>query len=156
MEGTGKPIEFAVKMERFPENALLSRELEIGKIANEEVLQLAATVADFHTRASRSDPDSGLGITELSSRRRSTIFTICDPRSRPDPPEAPSGTPRSTSTWTEQAFQRLQPALEPAPRAWIYSRMSWRPALGKRDPLGGSGHPLTGSSSTKSFAGSTF
>ncbi len=49
----GDPIEFAVKMRRFPDDALLSERLAQGAITTAEVTDLATTIADFHRTAQR-------------------------------------------------------------------------------------------------------
>jgi aminoglycoside phosphotransferase family enzyme/predicted kinase len=66
--GEGKPIEFAVKMRRFPEEALLSQRLQSGKMTDDEIRQLAVTVATFHQTASVSDPQQPWGRPEIVLR----------------------------------------------------------------------------------------
>jgi aminoglycoside phosphotransferase family enzyme/predicted kinase len=53
VEGDGSPIEFAVKMRRFPETALLSKRIDLGLLTVDEVTELATAVASFHARAER-------------------------------------------------------------------------------------------------------
>lgn len=45
------PIEYAVKMRRFPDGSLLSERLDAGKLTSYEVRQLAEVVAEFHRTA---------------------------------------------------------------------------------------------------------
>jgi len=52
IQGSGETIEYAVKMRRFPDDALLSQRIGSGKLTTSEVDQLAATVAGFHQKAS--------------------------------------------------------------------------------------------------------
>jgi len=59
--GTGEPVEYAVKMRRFPEEALLSRHLADGRIGADQVASLAIAVADFHTQAERLARDQAWG-----------------------------------------------------------------------------------------------
>ena len=66
VEGSGQPIEYAVKMRRFPEDALLSQRLESGTFTSGEVQQLAAAVASFH----RMRPD-------LTPPARSAVLIRC-------------------------------------------------------------------------------
>jgi aminoglycoside phosphotransferase family enzyme/predicted kinase len=68
VEGEGEPIEYAVKMRRFPESALLSERLEAGNLTTEEVSQLASTVANFHLQATRLDPNQLWGSADLVAR----------------------------------------------------------------------------------------
>jgi aminoglycoside phosphotransferase family enzyme/predicted kinase len=65
VEGSGEPVEFAVKMRRFPDDALLSDRLETGKLSTQEVLQLATAVANFHREATRVDQELPWGSPEL-------------------------------------------------------------------------------------------
>lgn len=53
IEGVGRPIEFAVKMRRFPEDAVLSHRVELGLLSSAEVIRLAASIATFHHAADR-------------------------------------------------------------------------------------------------------
>jgi len=55
VEGTGKPIEYAVKMRRFPHDSLLVERLEAGNVSQREVKDLAYKIANFHTNAAVSD-----------------------------------------------------------------------------------------------------
>ncbi|QDV26498.1 bifunctional aminoglycoside phosphotransferase/ATP-binding protein [Aureliella helgolandensis] len=61
MDGPGEPFEYAVKMSRFPENALLSQRLELGALPSTEIQQLASTVAKFHQGAFKIDSNSPWG-----------------------------------------------------------------------------------------------
>jgi aminoglycoside phosphotransferase family enzyme/predicted kinase len=49
------PVEFAVKMRRFPDDALLSEQVEHGLLGTEDIAELASTIADFHRRAARAE-----------------------------------------------------------------------------------------------------
>ncbi|WP_442509608.1 AAA family ATPase [Novipirellula sp. SH528] len=55
VEGKGIPLEYAVKMRRFPSGALLSERLKAGKLTVHEVSQLSETIADFHQSAARCE-----------------------------------------------------------------------------------------------------
>ncbi len=61
INGSGVPIEYAIKMHRFPEDALLSHRLDHGTLTTEEVHQLATLVAEFHLDATRTDHDAQVG-----------------------------------------------------------------------------------------------
>jgi aminoglycoside phosphotransferase family enzyme/predicted kinase len=50
LHGPGEAIEYAVRMKRFPQEALLSRVLDRGEIRPEHIDALARLVADFHER----------------------------------------------------------------------------------------------------------
>ncbi|MAP08455.1 MAG: hypothetical protein CMM00_06390 [Rhodopirellula sp.] len=51
VQGEGEAIEFAVQMNRFPETALLSQQIEQGKLTRRKVIRLAETIAEFHQDA---------------------------------------------------------------------------------------------------------
>ena len=61
VEGKGEAVEYAVKMRRFPGDALLSDRLEHGKLSQREVHQLARVIATFHGKAERVDPHQTWG-----------------------------------------------------------------------------------------------
>lgn len=58
LNGPGQPLEYAVQMRRFPQEALFSRQLEAGTLASADMDSLAALLADFHEQAERADPAS--------------------------------------------------------------------------------------------------
>lgn len=55
MDGEGRPIEYAVKMRRFPQEALLSCMAEGGTLGAEHIDALARGIAAFHSRVARVD-----------------------------------------------------------------------------------------------------
>lgn len=50
-----EPIEYAVKMRRFPEQALLSHRIQSGSLTTDEVFALADRIAQFHQSAALLD-----------------------------------------------------------------------------------------------------
>lgn len=64
VEGPGDPIEYAVKMRRFPDQSLLSERLDSGAFTASELPELALEIADFHRRAARLDENSPWGNVE--------------------------------------------------------------------------------------------
>jgi uncharacterized protein len=55
VDGEGEVIEYAVKMRRFPDGALLSQRIKSRPLSMDEVFQLAKTVAKLHQSASVGD-----------------------------------------------------------------------------------------------------
>ena len=51
----GEIVEYAVKMQQFPQSTLLSHLLEQGDLPEELLRQLAAAIADFHLKAETND-----------------------------------------------------------------------------------------------------
>ena len=88
-----EPIEYAVKMRRFPQEALLERLAREGKLTAAHVDALALGVARLHASAPRADPDDvrdaadratrpaldnllDIGVMEPSSAVRASLATI--------------------------------------------------------------------------------
>jgi aminoglycoside phosphotransferase family enzyme/predicted kinase len=59
--GPGEAIEFAVRMKRFPQEALLASVLDRGELGPRHIDQLARAVADFHGSVERAPPGSHFG-----------------------------------------------------------------------------------------------
>lgn len=58
--GAGEPYDFAVKMHRFPDDALLSQQVKRNGLGPEGVAELARIVAQFHFHACQNmPPDAG-------------------------------------------------------------------------------------------------
>jgi aminoglycoside phosphotransferase family enzyme/predicted kinase len=64
MDGAGLPIEFALRMRRFPQEALLDRMARAGTLAPEHVDALAAEIAAFHARVAAAPVGSDFGTPE--------------------------------------------------------------------------------------------
>lgn len=67
VQGDGQAVEYAVKMRRFPSDALLSQRIDSGTLTTDEVFELADRVAGFHHSAPRLPPraaDDPLGSIE--------------------------------------------------------------------------------------------
>ncbi len=65
VEGSGEPIEHAVKMHRFAEHDLLSDRLASGLLTHRDVLDLASCVARFHQAAAKSSAGRQWGSPEI-------------------------------------------------------------------------------------------
>lgn len=59
--GAGTPVEWAVLMRRFPQEALLDRMAEEGRLTRKIVVDLAASIAGFHAEAERAEDESPYG-----------------------------------------------------------------------------------------------
>ncbi|TWU02128.1 bifunctional aminoglycoside phosphotransferase/ATP-binding protein [Stieleria varia] len=76
--GQGEPLEYAVRMKRFPEDALLSVKAQSGELSHEDINRLATRIADFHQAARRlgdndqnTDLSTDLGTAESIQRAAS-------------------------------------------------------------------------------------
>jgi aminoglycoside phosphotransferase family enzyme/predicted kinase len=65
MAGTGRPIEFAVQMREFPQEALLSHVLQRRELMPHHIDSLAREIAGFHSRIGIASPDSPFGNPEV-------------------------------------------------------------------------------------------
>jgi aminoglycoside phosphotransferase family enzyme/predicted kinase len=64
VEGSGTPIEYALKMRQFSQDGLLERVLERGELTAQLIDALAAEVAAFHDAIPRAVPQSGYGSAD--------------------------------------------------------------------------------------------
>ncbi len=68
LEGEGTPIEYAVKMERLPEEATLLARLEVGALDEAICRRLAERVAGFHRTAAGGPEVDRMGRLEVVAR----------------------------------------------------------------------------------------
>jgi uncharacterized protein len=103
--GSGQPLEYAVRMQRFPQEALLSRRTLSGEIMD----RLSEDVADFHARIPVVDLESPFGtpdavlapmIENLTQIRKRVLLP--DQVERLDRLEA----------WTHSRWRSLNPVIE--------------------------------------------
>lgn len=66
--GEGKPVDYAVKMKRLPEERMLSRLLAENRVVAADLQQIARTVAEFHLKAEHSGEIDGYGSIETIQR----------------------------------------------------------------------------------------
>jgi len=66
--GTGKVIDYAVKMKRLPGDRMLDRLLEEGKVSEEGIRRIARVIGEFHLNAERSGEIDGYGSAEVIRR----------------------------------------------------------------------------------------
>jgi aminoglycoside phosphotransferase family enzyme/predicted kinase len=65
VEGQGEPVEYAVKMKRFADGALVSQRLEVGMLTTAEVQELATTVAGIHASAEHCEMERASRVPTL-------------------------------------------------------------------------------------------
>lgn len=86
MDGDAQPIEFAVRMRRFPEDALLGRQLREDLVTREHMLQLATSIAGFHAIAWRLDRPRGEIVSRVFDQAKENFnFLLNEPLLRLDP-----------------------------------------------------------------------
>jgi len=108
-QGSGVPIEVAVKMRRFDESARLDHVCERGELGSAHLSSLADAVAVFHDAAAATPPAAHLGSPTLVAQQALDNFTDllrC-------PLDAGLQTRlRVLRDWTQAALQQLTPLLQ--------------------------------------------
>ena len=64
IDGTGEPIEYAVKMKEFPQAALLDRVLQRGELQPDDISRVAAQVARFHSQIEVASANTTYGDSQ--------------------------------------------------------------------------------------------
>jgi len=109
MEGPGQPVEWAVKMQRLPEEATLEKRLAKGEVGIDLVRTLAHKIASFHAQADNNKEIAALGRFEVVAGNARENFEQAAPQ---------VGTTLSRAVYdrlrslTEQALARLRPLIE--------------------------------------------
>ncbi len=85
MDGDAQPIEFAVRMQRFDSDALLSQQLAKKLVTVENMIQLASTIATFHGDALRLESSKDYASVLLAQARQNFEFLLSEPVLRQDP-----------------------------------------------------------------------
>ena len=65
IKGEGKPVEYAVKMKRMPQEKIMSKLLERNKIGNKIIDRIARIVAEFHSKAKTNSTITSYGSLRL-------------------------------------------------------------------------------------------
>ena len=115
--GGGAAIEYAVRMRRFPQEALLDRVLAAGRLEPHHLEALARRLADFHRTIPAADPATPLGLPEWVRQPMLDDFTQTRPLLA-DPADLDAL--RAVERWTLAASERLGPRLaERKTGGWI-------------------------------------
>ncbi len=109
VEGKGEPIEWAVKMQRLPDDATLERRLERGQLDADQLAKLARKLAGFHAAADRSEQISRDGRFEIVAGNARENFE----QSAPEVGRTVhSNVDRRLRELNEIALERLRPLIE--------------------------------------------
>ncbi|MGH8565428.1 MAG: AAA family ATPase [Gammaproteobacteria bacterium] len=107
--GPGSPIEYAVKMRRFPRTAQLDRVLARGELTAGLIEALARSIAQFHARAECASADARYGCASEVGRYALENFTQIGN----GPPEVASRERlASLCAWTETELERHGDLIE--------------------------------------------
>jgi len=116
-EGTGQPIEYAVKMRSFDDNQRLDRVCQRGELQAQHLSQLADNVVAFHGTAERARPDSPWGtaaavIAPVRDSLRSLLQWSA--------PAHIQAQLLALQTWAETQCAQLAPLMEARKQAgWV-------------------------------------
>ncbi|MEM6500895.1 MAG: AAA family ATPase [Cyanobacteria bacterium P01_C01_bin.89] len=64
LEGSGDPLEYAVKMHQFPQEDLFSARFEAGDLPSDRIVELAKRVAEFHLTAPTDETIRSYGVAD--------------------------------------------------------------------------------------------
>lgn len=78
--GDGEAIEYAVKMNQFPANCILTQLAEAGNLSEDEIDQIADIVADVHAKVNRADEKSPFGDCDCIKKWFDENFEHINPR----------------------------------------------------------------------------
>ncbi len=107
--GAEPAIEYAVRMHRFPQAALLDRALADGRLQSRHIEALARQLAAFHRHLPAADPVTPFGEPEQVRQPMLEDFTQTRPRLT-DP--ADLAILAEVERWTLEASERLQSRLQ--------------------------------------------
>lgn len=108
VDAPGEPIEYAVKMRRFPKGALLSDRVEAGKLTTAEVHQLAESVASFHKSASVCAPKFASGWTDYLVKNLQQVVSGLQPRVGRET----AASVKVLQDWSNTYFSQHRPVFE--------------------------------------------
>ncbi len=107
--GSGKPIEYAVRMRRFDQDQGFDRLLARQALKPEHIDQLAGELAELHATAEIAGPDSDFGSLEAVIEPMRDNFTSLKALLGDGPIQ---GRLERLEQWTEAGFERLRPRIE--------------------------------------------
>jgi hypothetical protein len=106
--GTGEPFEYAVKMRRFPQEALLDRVAKAGRLDAPLAEALARSVAAFHAEAAHAGADGAFGSPHEVLAEAVDNFAQLELL---DALEDTREARHALASWTLREFNRLEPLL---------------------------------------------
>ena len=99
MDGDAQPIEFAVRMRRFPEDSLLSQQLQADLVTPENIAQLAIKIAGFHGLALKLEEPRAEMVSRILAQANENIELLqSEPLLKQDP------VLRRLDSWTQTYF----------------------------------------------------
>lgn len=99
MDGDSQPIEFAVRMRRFPEGSLLSQQLQADIVTPENIVQLATKIAGFHRIALKLENPRAEMVSKILAQANENFEVLqSEPLLKQDP------VLRRLESWTQAYF----------------------------------------------------
>jgi aminoglycoside phosphotransferase family enzyme/predicted kinase len=108
-EGEGEVVEWAVKMQRLPDEATLQQRLQRGEVGAQLFESLARRIASFHRGAEANERIAGFGRFEAVARLILDIFAQATPQVGTTVSGAVFGRVKALA---EEALARLRPLIE--------------------------------------------
>lgn len=103
--GPGTPIEWALRMRRFPDDALLADRLQAADVRPAQIDRLAQRLAAFHRSAAVADAASPYGRPERIAADTAAVIERLAPRL----PPAQAAAPALLREWAGAQARELQP-----------------------------------------------
>jgi aminoglycoside phosphotransferase family enzyme len=102
--GSGQVLDYAVRMEQFPQEALLPAVLERGSVSGRHIDRLADALARFHAQAARADADGPYGSPDAVLEP--VLANVTSLRRHADPGLAPRL--ERLHAWIQRSDRQLQ------------------------------------------------
>ncbi len=109
MNGSGKVIEYAVKMRQFEQNRQLNRYLKQHELTPQQIDQFATDIAAFHKRLAPAEYSSRFAAYESIAREAMDNFTSCEAC---DDATFHLYRLRKVKLWTQQSLERNKSFFE--------------------------------------------
>jgi aminoglycoside phosphotransferase family enzyme/predicted kinase len=106
IEAPGDAVEYAVKMRRFPDDALADAMARRGALGEPEADAIVRVVAAFHAAAARAAPDSPYGAPQAVAQQALDNFAQIEPLVPPEGPRL-----ARLAGWTGGEAARLAPVF---------------------------------------------
>lgn len=109
LDGSGEPIEYAIRMRQFPQHQLLDQRLQRGELGAEQIDALTRQIAHFHLTAPEVPAEHPLAQADAIMAPIQQNFEQIRPLLN-DPADLQQLA--ALEAWAEDSFNRLRPLLE--------------------------------------------
>ena len=114
LKGKGRPIEYAVKMKQFRDEALLTHLAEQNRLTPEQIDRLAETIASFHVRIDIATADDSRGLSDEVQATVENNFekVLALLQGLPPPNVTPPKRIEEISDWCRGEFDRCRKTMQ--------------------------------------------